>query len=107
MIRRPPRSTLFPYTTLFRSPGEGRAALLSDQARQRTATSWVTVSQDVCILCGIDLNLRAARMNALRKTDASHACERQDLLHRDARHRRCALFRLLQTGLCLERPETR
>src|SRR3712207_7854099 len=27
MIRRPPRSTLFPYTTLFRSrPGEGGAA---------------------------------------------------------------------------------
>src|SRR2546430_17727789 len=23
MIRRPPRSTLFPYTTLFRSPAEG------------------------------------------------------------------------------------
>src|SRR5256885_13314671 len=36
MIRRPPRSTLFPYTTLFRSPfaiahhrhGDGRARLL-------------------------------------------------------------------------------
>src|SRR3712207_8486201 len=28
MIRRPPRSTLFPYTTLFRSgPGERRACL--------------------------------------------------------------------------------
>src|SRR5256885_12357497 len=26
MIRRPPRSTLFPYTTLFRSPGDGAAA---------------------------------------------------------------------------------
>src|SRR3989442_14711214 len=25
MIRRPPRSTLFPYTTLFRSPRPGRA----------------------------------------------------------------------------------
>src|SRR5256886_3369619 len=25
MIRRPPRSTLFPYTTLFRSRGDGRA----------------------------------------------------------------------------------
>src|SRR5690349_24181451 len=25
MIRRPPRSTLFPYTTLFRSRGEGGA----------------------------------------------------------------------------------
>src|SRR2546430_12486611 len=24
MIRRPPRSTLFPYTTLFRSPFDGR-----------------------------------------------------------------------------------
>src|SRR5438445_6400151 len=26
MIRRPPRSTLFPYTTLFRSPGSPRVA---------------------------------------------------------------------------------
>src|SRR3712207_9075675 len=26
MIRRPPRSTLFPYTTLFRSAGEGDPA---------------------------------------------------------------------------------
>src|SRR3712207_6951741 len=26
MIRRPPRSTLFPYTTLFRSPGISRLA---------------------------------------------------------------------------------
>src|SRR5437764_6002347 len=26
MIRRPPRSTLFPYTTLFRSPGAPAAA---------------------------------------------------------------------------------
>src|ERR1051325_9500019 len=28
MIRRPPRSTLFPYTTLFRSPGVVRGAFL-------------------------------------------------------------------------------
>src|SRR3712207_9314194 len=28
MIRRPPRSTLFPYTTLFRSYDPGRAALV-------------------------------------------------------------------------------
>src|SRR5690349_23229894 len=27
MIRRPPRSTLFPYTTLFRSPAAGIAEL--------------------------------------------------------------------------------
>src|SRR3712207_8901460 len=30
MIRRPPRSTLFPYTTLFRSPGS-RAASATEQ----------------------------------------------------------------------------
>src|SRR5258705_6109165 len=29
MIRRPPRSTLFPYTTLFRSNRAGRVPLLS------------------------------------------------------------------------------
>src|SRR2546429_4584738 len=28
MIRRPPRSTLFPYTTLFRSPPEASASIL-------------------------------------------------------------------------------
>src|SRR3989449_11335290 len=32
MIRRPPRSTLFPYTTLFRSP-DGRGVLLRHHAR--------------------------------------------------------------------------
>src|SRR3712207_7085356 len=33
MIRRPPRSTLFPYTTLFRSGGRWVGALTSPQAR--------------------------------------------------------------------------
>src|SRR3712207_7042193 len=31
MIRRPPRSTLFPYTTLFRSPGTGQPPRLADR----------------------------------------------------------------------------
>src|SRR6266481_7692727 len=34
MIRRPPRSTLFPYTTLFRSPGQS-ALLGAGDARRR------------------------------------------------------------------------
>src|SRR2546427_7473637 len=34
MIRRPPRSTLFPYTTLFRSPGGARGAQLVRHARR-------------------------------------------------------------------------
>src|SRR5256885_4945250 len=29
MIRRPPRSTLFPYTTLFRSSGCGKSTILN------------------------------------------------------------------------------
>src|SRR3712207_9288258 len=33
MIRRPPRSTLFPYTTLFRSRGAGGALLAARGAR--------------------------------------------------------------------------
>src|SRR5256885_13040323 len=37
MIRRPPRSTLFPYTTLFRSPGdEARLAVLDGRWRKDT-----------------------------------------------------------------------
>src|SRR5260370_30755880 len=33
MIRRPPRSTLFPYTTLFRSWHNGRVVWTNDVAR--------------------------------------------------------------------------
>src|SRR2546429_3715937 len=35
MIRRPPRSTLFPYTTLFRSRAEVHAVLRPDEGRAR------------------------------------------------------------------------
>src|SRR3712207_7994640 len=45
MIRRPPRSTLFPYTTLFRSPAaSGQAELLS-----RGATAGYDVDQVVSL----------------------------------------------------------
>src|SRR2546430_13091253 len=37
MIRRPPRSTLFPYTTLFRSVGGGVAGW---RAGQRVGVGW-------------------------------------------------------------------
>src|SRR2546427_9400250 len=38
MIRRPPRSTLFPYTTLFRSPGRRRPRRLRAAAAFRSGT---------------------------------------------------------------------
>src|SRR5256885_10331475 len=34
MIRRPPRSTLFPYTTLFRSGSEAQLQVMTTQDRQ-------------------------------------------------------------------------
>src|SRR2546423_14652066 len=38
MIRRPPRSTLFPYTTLFRSPDIPAPATSSSQPRLNSCT---------------------------------------------------------------------
>src|SRR2546430_13643362 len=35
MIRRPPRSTLFPYTTLFRSCSSGESPIKSENERMR------------------------------------------------------------------------
>src|SRR5438034_2650173 len=58
MIRRPPRSTLFPYTTLFRSPlqvqpsppgrhgGElGRGQVIRDRERQRQSFPLAVLAQ--------------------------------------------------------------
>src|SRR3712207_7737318 len=43
MIRRPPRSTLFPYTTLFRSSGRKPAALeaIREDMRTLSEASWL------------------------------------------------------------------
>src|SRR2546426_4422681 len=43
MIRRPPRSTLFPYTTLFRSVFEDLSALIKAQK----AAAWQEVAQRI------------------------------------------------------------
>src|SRR2546426_8882417 len=45
MIRRPPRSTLFPYTTLFRSRGRCRAAVRA-RGMSREATAVAVVERD-------------------------------------------------------------
>src|SRR3989441_6591423 len=46
MIRRPPRSTLFPYTTLFRSEGDLRAAR---NARRHTKLIHAAVRGGSCV----------------------------------------------------------
>src|SRR5690348_18201388 len=49
MIRRPPRSTLFPYTTLFRS---GRNLHVGFQALQWTVTSYTLTLASLILLAG-------------------------------------------------------
>src|SRR5438132_9090315 len=39
MLRRPPRSTLFPYTTLFRSPAARSAELVASRGRCHRAAN--------------------------------------------------------------------
>src|SRR2546422_3098610 len=43
MIRRPPRSTLFPYTTLFRSPHGRVARRRCRRGRRRGDLRWVRI----------------------------------------------------------------
>src|SRR5258706_9868819 len=63
MIRRPPRSTLFPYTTLFRSPRlHGRA----DAARERAGAG-----------LGAEPGVASARSRAARSEE--HTSELQSL----------------------------
>src|SRR2546422_5962980 len=66
MIRRPPRSTLFPYTTLFRSnPAHEVEALLAEGS--------------VCVLVRRDAYARLAP--SVRERSEEHTSELQSRLH--------------------------
>src|SRR5258707_10606358 len=96
MIRRPPRSTLFPYTTLFRSPGRkphsGRLGGEPDCAR----TGWKQGQNPLFPLppggCGCDLP--ATRDRKSTRLNSSHAnisyavfCLKKKTLHVADLHR--------------------
>src|SRR5688572_31124498 len=54
MIRRPPRSTLFPYTTLFRSSnGAGDDQLLMQAESEKFPSSWSSDGQFIAFENGI------------------------------------------------------
>src|SRR5256885_11633468 len=73
MIRRPPRSTLFPYTTLFRS-GDDLVGDVEDAADQqvvdrgRDAARWQTCAQAIHVA----LKLRACRDRKSTRLNSSH-----------------------------------
>src|SRR5256885_12828190 len=63
MIRRPPRSTLFPYTTLFRSHGErSRLALeVNDMMSRGQLAGPIAFTRDHHV---IDLDRKSTRLNS-------------------------------------------
>src|SRR3712207_8143565 len=65
MIRRPPRSTLFPYTTLFRSPGN----LINGGAGQATLLTTITSLDPMFCYVDADENsiLKYRRLSAEKK----------------------------------------
>src|SRR5256885_10831019 len=75
MIRRPPRSTLFPYTTLFRSPRgealdgarvdvEHRAAEAANQRGRHAPRIGNAVREHDDVLAGHDLDRKSTRLNS-------------------------------------------
>src|SRR2546430_16130211 len=63
MIRRPPRSTLFPYTTLFRSP----LVLALDRVYVRRASLWydaTIVGRTLMVIASYHRDRKSTRLNS-------------------------------------------
>src|SRR5688572_31346103 len=65
MIRRPPRSTLFPYTTLFRSWFAPRHAEISPKTGKAAVKFTLSFDalQPAYVLCGITVTNKKVRTN--------------------------------------------
>src|SRR3712207_7270603 len=89
MIRRPPRSTLFPYTTLFRSWGAFLRALNWTKPLALLAglslASFVVVTVPLLIAFGLEGDRKSTRLNSshanisyavfcLKKKDVAERC---------------------------------
>src|SRR5256885_9507120 len=78
MIRRPPRSTLFPYTTLFRSPLEPLTLLDADEEGRRRGAqgkSCGCYQLDVWVVCRISGEIWSRGAGPLRSEE--HTSELQ------------------------------
>src|SRR2546429_5313736 len=81
MIRRPPRSTLFPYTTLFRSPGRIRSKVTEIGPEYQ----WISKESDLRILGPLLQESRifggqVSSTNANNRSE-EHTSELQSRLH--------------------------
>src|SRR5574337_2132913 len=64
MIRRPPRSTLFPYTTLFRSSA-GSINYAADYVMDALDDTVGAIDEDIVVTTTIDLKMQAEAERAL------------------------------------------
>src|SRR2546427_7535469 len=71
MIRRPPRSTLFPYTTLFRSARSTLGAKTLAAALQRVSASFALLQDDVALVPVSDGLLKGDRKST--RLNSSHS----------------------------------
>src|SRR2546425_7920785 len=71
MIRRPPRSTLFPYTTLFRS---------TVGALVMPGTPFATPEAELVTIAGFGKDIEASRREARRRSE-EHTSELQSLAY--------------------------
>src|SRR2546429_5750539 len=77
MIRRPPRSTLFPYTTLFRSPQEVEAAHAGHPQIEHQATGVLPLGGSQELFRGGE----RLHSEAHRPRSEEHTSELQSRLH--------------------------
>src|SRR3712207_8136959 len=81
MIRRPPRSTLFPYTTLFRSSGDQVEYVIMGQVLQAGAGQ--NPARPAAVAAGIPMTGPAITVNKVRSEEhTSELQSRQYLLCR-------------------------
>src|SRR3712207_6990866 len=78
MIRRPPRSTLFPYTTLFRSSAVRLHRDMQKRVARAQATGWdkhysAHVETFAGLMGRVDLDLKGATDRKSTRLNSSHA----------------------------------
>src|SRR2546430_5062411 len=73
MIRRPPRSTLFPYTTLFRSILAAVRVAGANLGSRRTARFVALLTVGAAIFCMLAAKAAAARDRKSTRLNSSHS----------------------------------
>src|SRR5688572_32865180 len=87
MIRRPPRSTLFPYTTLFRSCLRAFSLILPKVSRLAPYFHWYSRAAPPNI-CAVEIGRASCRERVERRVDARPREKRpEDLILLDAHYR--------------------